>query len=664
MTQKWAPFTFSWTDHLPVDLSFVFAAERPAGKHGFLQARGDRLMFEDGSEGRFWGVNFNSGANFPPHEYSEMVARRLAKFGINIMRTHQMDSDWATPNIFQMNRAEPKDITRSFDPESMDRLDYLFHCLKNEGVYIYLDMLTYRQFLPGDGVDAVENLPQAAKPYIYFDPRLIELQKEYNEHLWTHVNPYTGLAYKDDPAIVLTELVNECDLFTHKVTLEPYRSRLEARYRAWAKEQGISLASAPVDFSNPDPGMARFFVEVMQAYNEEMTAHLRSLGVKIPITGTNWTINLGVTASQQEMDFTDSHVYWNYPWADAPGTVTDKPMVASRVNDYASLSMMRLPNKPYFISEWDHAYPAVYRAESSLALAAVAAFQGWSGAAIHTYRYSTWEPEDRLAGGSSAINGIVYRNFFDCFNDPAKIGLFYHAGLLLRRGDVQPGKEMIALEADNRQPDWLLKRFGDLPSLEVLTEQHRVGMALPGQQSPADQHLAAHASALPQDAEEVLADTGQLYRSWKKRVGWVDTPRTKVAYGFLCEAGPLKLSGLELEVKTDYAVIAISSLTDDALEDSPSILLTAVGRSENSGAVYNEARTQMLDAGHHPMLIEVIEAKVRMKTNRPQLNVLVITEHGELARRIPAKIEDGYLSFEIGPQPEWIPSTMYYLIRI
>ena len=118
--------------------------------------------------------------------------------------------------------------------------------------------------------------------------------------------------------------------------------------------------------------------------------------------------------------------------------------------------MMRAVDRPFFVSEWDHAYPAEYRAESSLTLAAVSAFQGWGGCTIHTYRYSTWEPENRIAGGSSTINGIVYRNFFDSFNDPAKFGLFYQAALLLRRGDVKPGKEMVALRVED-QAGWELK---------------------------------------------------------------------------------------------------------------------------------------------------------------------------------------------------------------
>jgi hypothetical protein len=663
MSINWTPFTLSWDDNVPVDLSFVFEHEKPAGKHGFLAVLGDRFVFEDGTEGRFWGTNFNSGANFPSHADSEMVARRLGKFGVNIMRTHQMDAEWATPNIFTANRARPKDNTRSLDADSMDRLNYLIHCLKKEGVYTYLDLLTYRQFLPGDAVDSCGQLNQAAKPYLYFDRRLIELQKEFNEQLWGHVNPYTGLAYKDEPAIVLSELVNEADLFVHPVTVEPYRTRFEAMYRAWLDEQGLEQPAGAVDFTRHTPEMGRFFAAVMMNYNHEMTAHLRKIGVKIPVTGTNWSTRLGVTAAQAEMDFNDSHVYWNYPWADPVGAITRKAMVASAENDYASLSFMRAVERPFFVSEWDHAYPAEYRAESSLTLAAVSAFQAWGGCTIHTYRYSTWEPENRLAGGSSTINGIVYRNFFDSFNDPAKFGLFYQAALLLRRGDVQAGKEMTALRVAGEK-GWELKGVGDLPGLNVLPEMHRMGVALPGGEVAADEILPAEKSSVNIESGEVLSDTGELYRSWVKRFGWIDTPRSKVAYGFLGEQGKIELKGLELEVRTDYAVVALGSLTDLPLEDSPSILVTAVGRCQNSGVELSEDGNRMLHPGNHPMLIEPIEAVVRLRTNRDNLKVFVISEHGELVCRLPVDYQNGVLRFQIGKQPEYHPSTMYYLIRI
>lgn len=676
MTQPTHPFHLAWDDCVPLDLSFLYAAEKPAGKHGFLTVQGERFVFEDGAEGRFWGVNFNSGANFPEHADAEMVARRLAKFGVNLVRTHQMDAEWATPNIFQFNRAVPQDHTRSLDPESLERLDYLISCLKQHGIYLYLDMLTYRQFRPGDAVDAVDSLAQAAKPYLYFDRRLIELQKEFNTQLWTHTNPYTGLAYKDDPAIVLSELVNESDLFAHPVVLEPYRTRFEGMYLDWLSAEGLAVPSLPVDFRHPDGVMARFFVQVMRDYYREMMAHLRSLGVRVPINGTNWWITLGVTAAQSVTDFCDSHVYWNFPlWEDlqTPGTGT-QPMVAAYDNAFAMLSMNRLAGKPFFISEWDHAWPDEWRAEASLAYAAVAAFQGWSGVTIHTYRYSSWPAEDRIGGGAETINGITYRNHFDSANDPAKFGLFYHAALLLRRGDVAPARQIAAVQFPRDPAEFLLKRPGEIPALKALPEQHKTVLVLPGAEAGGvpptfDRQQPWDSALVSESQEQVLCDTGELGRSWKQRWGWIDTPRTKAVYGFLAANSPLQLNGLTLEVQTDFAVIALSSLSDDPLDQSASILLTAVGRCDNTDAGYNPAHTLLDPAtrpifGRPPVLIEPIQATLRLATTRPNLKVLVISPHGELVTRLPVKYENGALVFNIGPQPAWNPSTIYYLIRV
>ncbi len=202
-------------------------------------------------------------------------------------------------------------------------------------------------------------------------------------------------------------------------------------------------------------------------------------------------------------------------------------MVSSINNTFATLSFEHLHGRPAFVSEWDHAWPDEWRAESPLAYAAVAALQGWGGVTIHTYRYSTWRPENRLGGGASTINGVTYRNHFDSFNDPAKFGLFYHAALLFRRGDVSKAAQSVAVQVAGETPDWLLRRFEQVPALELLPERHRVGMLFPGQPCNADIVVPADKLVVDPSAGEVSSDTGELWRSWTKRYGWIDTPRTQ-----------------------------------------------------------------------------------------------------------------------------------------
>ncbi len=635
-TGDWFPFTLPW-DTAALDVSFL--NEKPAGKHGFLTAKSGHFVFADGTPARFWGTCFSAGANFPTHEQSEKIARRLARYGVNIIRTHHADASWAERHFFFKDR----DNTQEFDPESLDRFDYLIYCLKREGIYVYLDQLVNRKFKPGDHVDAVDELPVCAKPYSNFDPRLIELQKKFSHDLWTHVNPYTKLAYRDDPAIALMEFANENDLFTQSVTLEPYRSRLEERYRAWAREHGVEVGPEKVSFRADSEAMVRFLVEVQSDFYVQMTKYLRGIGVKVPITGSNWSRNLGLLASLRVCDYTDSHTYWDHP--QRSGGFHNRPMVASPRNVFSGLSFNRLWGKPFFVSEWDEPWPNEWRAELPLAMASVAALQDWDGLTVYTYRHRAAVPVDRLSGA------------FETFNDPSRFGLFYHAALIFRRGDVRPGTRKVAVHYPEEQlcqapspTPWAM------PALVLRPEMMQIGLALGEEPTGVDEVVGPDDAVAQQGQTSVRSDTGELSRDWEQRYGTIDTPRTQAAYGFTGEVGYIELSDLTLELQTAFGTVALSSLTEDPIRQSRHLILTAVGRSENTGFKYNLTHTRRLSDGTGPILIEPIRGKVSIRTSVPGLRVTAIGPTGEKREALQTREEAGALTFEIGTAGK----TMYY----
>jgi hypothetical protein len=301
-------------------------------------------------------------------------------------------------------------------------------------------------------------------------------------------------------------------------------------------------------------------------------------------------------------------------------------------------------------------------------MASAGCLQGWNGLTIHTYRYRTCGPMDRL--GAVVMDGVGYRVNFDTFNDPAKFGLFYNAALLFRRGDVSPARETLAVRVPENAIE--LEAAGvkrvegkpdvprtDIPALRRFPETRRVGLLLPGCEAPADREVAPSEEPAEVPGQDLLSDTGQLHRNHRKGVAWIDTPRTKAAYGFLGETDPIELDGLKLTVRTGFAVLGLSSLTDEPLNRSDHMLLTAVGRADNTGARYNPEHTERLDIGHGPVLIEVIRAELELVTEQPDLQVWSVDPLGFLTGRIPAEYRDGRLSFEIG---EAFPS-MYYLVQ-
>ena len=649
---KMIPYPF-FHDDAPVDISFVFEKERPAGKHGFLQVSGRDFVFEDGTKVKFWGTNFNGAGCFPEYDYAKKLARRLAKMGINLVRLHQLDAQWHTPNIFSYDKG--KRVTAAhLDPRSMDRLDHMIKCLKDEGIYIYMDMFTYRRFRSDEGVESAHLLSDAGKPYCLFSRKLIALQKELATELWTHRNPYTGLRYCEEPAIVLAEIVNECDFF-HSYNrknpteyVEPYRTEFMDMFAAWLQKKGIKGDVSKEELARAyDPAVLDFMVELQNIYYREMMDHLHGLGVRIPITGTNWVSPPDNLKSQLNTDFLDTHEYfYDWGWGEFEKKCKNRSITQEKVFYLSNGCLQTDIEKPTYVSEWDAPWPNEFRADSVLYTAAFGLFQGWSGFAIHTYSYSTRLERMNLLGKeilAEKIGDTPYRQgIFSAWNDPAKFGLFYHAALMTRRGDVKTSANASKVTPTTRE-DW------DRTQLELATENQLCVVA-------SEQSKDLPELRYDDNGEYVRSDTGELYRNYEKNYGTIDTAMTKCAFGFLEKNGQVTLDGMHVRCQTDFAVIAASSLTDAPLNMSDNILLTTVGRAQNTDAKF--FKEYMLDIGTPPVLVETIEAEIELETVHPDLEVWAISPEGYYVGTVPTSYENGKMTINTGR----VSQSMYYLI--
>lgn len=670
---RYIPVRF-YPDRMPIDISWVFANDKPAGKHGFCQVDGDKLRFEDGTPARFWGVIFNGATCFPDHAYAEGVAKRLAQAGCNIVRFHQMDAEWATPNIFRMTAGRWLENTRHFDPECMERHDYLIKCLKEQGIYIITDITTYRKFKTGDGVVDADLLSDNMKCVALYDPRMIELQKEYAYNYWNHVNPYTGLAYKDDPAFVLLDITNENDMFgaytghaLYSKRSQYYDDMLRDMFDKWLKEHDIDYDAYNCPIYNTDKPMIAFRMEVCKRFFEQMREYLRDqVGLKIPICGTNWAKVHGLIKCQENMDFQDGHkYYYDWKWKEYEKVTANRSITEVPYAPVWQHCSTRIHGKPFFMSEWDMPWPNSYRAEAPIWFPAIACLQGWSGMTIHTYSYGTnIGPNDPLGKEaiSATIGSVPFREgIFTCWNDPSKFGLFYHGALMLRKNHIRQAEKTIGAQVGeynvttNSNPKCL-------PATAM--EIHRVDSVLDTTDTTdlTDIRPITESYERP-DPNRIEADTGELWRDVAKRIGAVDTPSTKAVYGFIGNASwmtardaGIRLNGMTVNCFTDFATIALSSLTDDPIEKSCCMLMTTVGRSHTRDARFDGEK--LLDFGTGPIEVEVIDAEIAIQTQIPGLRVWSVNSDGYYIGQVDKYYEDGWLKFRVGPN---YPG-MYYLI--
>ncbi len=155
----------------------------------------------------FVGVVNVAIANFPTKEQAKILAARMAKFGINLVRIHLMDVEGSS-GLF-LNSAQN---TLQISPDRLDKMDYFIYCLKERGIYFNFCIQSGRIFKKGDGIDSPV-LNDQSKYVTLFNKKLIDLQKDFANKTINHVNPYTGLTYAGDPAMATLELTNENSLY-------------------------------------------------------------------------------------------------------------------------------------------------------------------------------------------------------------------------------------------------------------------------------------------------------------------------------------------------------------------------------------------------------------------------------------------------------------------
>jgi len=71
-----------------------------------------------------------------------------------------------------------------------------------------------------------------------------------------------------------------------------------------------------------------------------------------------------------------------------------------------------------------------------------------------------------------------------------------------------------------------------------------------------------------------------------------------------------------MKLATQFATIALSSLTNKPISESHHLLLTAVGRSDSTGAKYNAEHKYSIDLGHGPIIIEPVEATIKLNNEK------------------------------------------------
>ncbi|MDO4551757.1 MAG: carbohydrate binding domain-containing protein [Planctomycetia bacterium] len=233
------PFVVS-AENLSSELSVNGEIKRIT-KEDQIKVENDHFFNAKKENVRILGTNFSFDANFPEKEAAEYEAKRLAKLGINCVRLHHMDGH----NIWEGNA---KNGVTEIDSQQLDKLDYLIYQLKENGIYVNINLHVSRKFTEKEGFCEYDRRPNYDKGLDNFEPRMIALQKKYAKDLLTHKNPYTGMKYTEDPCVATIEINNENSVVSSwywgdldKLPKE-YEDILQEKWNAWLKKKYVSTA--------------------------------------------------------------------------------------------------------------------------------------------------------------------------------------------------------------------------------------------------------------------------------------------------------------------------------------------------------------------------------------------------------------------------------------
>lgn len=578
-----------------LDLSAQGLQDAPAGKHGWLKAKNGHFEFEGlpGMEQRFYGVNLCFTANYLDHATADRLVDRLVRCGYNTIRVHHHDGIWSKALSDAKNAKEHKDSSAvSATPRaenSIDRLDYLVAKCIERGIYITTDLYVSRPVMWREiGIDRDGEMKKSLyRTYIGIYAPAFTNWCSFTKKFLSHVNPYTGRAYKDEPGMPLVSLINE-----GRLGMGWDEKKGDEKILAAWHEFGGKGDLTPSRGRTRDDLFCMFDEHINAKIWKKCSAYVRSLGAKALLTNDNngrWHAEgEGLTPCY---DYVDNHVYVDHPhFLDEPWRLPSRcwnknPIRMGRPSIFHA-GWAKGSAKPYTITEWNFSGPGHYRGMGGILTGALAAEQEWDGLWRFAYSHSNANLRDNPNGGPG---------YFDCVTDPI-------------------------IAASDRASVCLYLR-GDAAQIENVKCKMENGKCVRG--------------------VWIDKDNGSMT---------IVTPRTCGGFteSGPIEAGPLSFSvctnaTMRRAVPT---TLWVSTLDGKAIRESSRMLLTHLTDVQGGGTKFaDEARTILLKWGRG-YLAEIGATDVSLRLNEPQrYQVWVLASDGERRFEVPCRVEKGALCF-------------------
>lgn len=235
---------------LGVSVPSVFAKTLPTNPkrpyiHSFVKRSGTHLIlrgrpFRFGGANIYWlGLDENvGGVHYPTYFRIKDALQTASDMGVTVVRSQTLGV--STGNSLSLEPSLGK-----FNDTAFDTIDYAIYQARKLGIRLLIPLTDNYHYYHGGKHNFTDwlGLPESQ---FYTNPKAIKAFKVYIKHVLNHVNPYTGVALKNDPAVLAWELGNELNGMPKSWinTISAYIHQLAPRQLVAAGQQkGINPAT-------------------------------------------------------------------------------------------------------------------------------------------------------------------------------------------------------------------------------------------------------------------------------------------------------------------------------------------------------------------------------------------------------------------------------------
>lgn len=628
--KDWMPIQYRWRTKSGSALDFSGLNDPPAGKYGFLKAHDDgTIRFEKKTDVpiRFYGVNVVYHACFPSHEQAERIADEFSRCGYNLARLHLNDQ-----LMVKANAASSLDI----DPERLDRIEYFFAALKKRGIYITIDFYATRQFRPGDGPGLFpeeHRVPGAMKWVAPLNAAAGENLKEFVRRWLTHVNPYTQLAWKEDPAMAFVNLLNEDTLSFVWQRGSSKGKRYEDAFNKY-KDSRTTGAEYNREF-------LLFRINLQMKWLSELLAFTRDeLKLKVPVTSLNYDRMPYLSVMRRNFDLVDNHDYFDHPVYSAnyqlPHKYLQESDIASAAISPSRVMPTRIYGKPFVITEYNFCFPNHCRAEGGPIIGAYASLQNWCG--LVGYRWAS-------DAGPKEIEGNLILGAFSINSDPLMMFSNRIVSLLFRRKNVLGAKESYAAVVEPEIKNAVKQQYSRTEMIVGLIAQ--MGTVFKGEKTgiPTIHELSGETRRAMLDyaqTDRIVSSTKEIVLDVKANTFTINTP---CALSVTLPSGTLAGGLMTIADADTFQTVTLFAMDKFDISSSHDLLLFHLTDVVNSKITFSDdTMTCMTDKGELPLLLRKGKCKVSIATGR-NYQIQALACDGSVLGNIVGTLEAGQFSF-------------------